>query len=143
MTVSDQEVTFIARVLLVDDDRMICRLYAKALRAEDFIVTECYAAEEALDRLLKGEIFDLLITDIMMAKMDGWELLDTVRKGLRLDALALPVIIISAFESSELEEKAFLRGASGCLIKPVVPLSKLINLAKIHTGRVRSKYHAT
>lgn len=139
----DQEITFIARVLLVDDDKMICRLYAEALRAEDFIVTECHSAEEALDHLLKGEKFDLLITDIMMAKMDGWELLDTIRKDLKRGALALPVIIISAFESTELETKAFIRGASGCLIKPVVPLSRLINLAKIHTGRVRSKYHAT
>lgn len=129
------------RVLLIDDDRAIRRMYADCLRAEKFEVVEEDSAEAGLEHLLKGEGFDLVITDIMMAKMDGWELLDTIRKKLSLDDVKLPVIVISAFDSAELEAKAFHRGANGCLVKPISPLAKLLNMAKIQTGRVRSKYN--
>jgi CheY-like chemotaxis protein len=84
----------------------------------------------------------LIVTDIMMAKMDGWEFLDTIRKELRLDDLVLPVIVISAFESDTLVAKALQHGANGCLTKPIRPLSKLTKLARIHTGRLRSKFDA-
>jgi CheY-like chemotaxis protein len=116
-------------------------MYADCLRAEKFEVVEEDSAEAGLEHLLKGEGFDLVITDIMMAKMDGWELLDTIRKKLSLDDVKLPVIVISAFDSAELEAKAFHRGANGCLVKPISPLAKLLNMAKIQTGRVRSKYN--
>ena len=129
------------RVLLIDDDRAIRRMYADCLRAEAFEVTEEDSAENGLEHLLKGEKFDLAITDIMMDKMDGWELLDTIRKKLNLSDVVLPVIVVSAFDSAELEAKAFHRGANGCLTKPILPLARLISMAKIQTGRMRSRYN--
>lgn len=130
------------RVLLVDDESLLRNMYAEVLRKEEFEVVERNSAEDALSDLLKGEQYDLVVTDIMMAKMDGWEFLDTIRKELKLDDLTLPVIIISAFESDTLVSKAFGRGANGCLTKPIKPLAKLVELAKIQTGRVRSKFDA-
>lgn len=129
------------RVLLIDDDRAIRRMYADCLRAEAFEVIEEDSAESGLDHLLKGEKFDLVITDIMMAKMDGWELLETIRRKLNLDDVKLPVIVISAFNSAELEARAFHLGANGCLTKPILPLAKLTSMAKVQTGRARSKYN--
>jgi len=131
------------RVLLVDDDTSIRKMYGEYLGAQGFDITEESTAIGALDRLLKGEEFDLVITDIMMAKMDGWELLETIREGLKLDDLVLPVIVISAFESDTLEAKALGKGANGSFVKGNDPLSKLLRLARIHTGQERSKYSDT
>ena len=129
-----------ARILLIDDDRLIRRQYSDGLRSEQFEVVEVGSAEDGLDILLRGEKFDLIITDIMLAKMGGWELLDTIRGELGLNELILPVIVISAFDCAEIEVKALHRGANGYLIKPIIPLSKLTNMAKIHTGLVKGKY---
>lgn len=131
------------RILLVDDDKLMRRMYAAVLRKDEFDVVEYASAEDALEHLIEGDTCDLVITDIMMAKMDGWEFLDTIRKDLKLDDLTLPVIIISAFNSDTLVAKALGRGANGCLTKPVKPLAKLTKLARIHTGRVRSKFDVT
>jgi len=132
-----------AKILLVDDDRTIRKMYGEYLRAHSFTVIEEGSATEALDRLMKGEVFDLVITDIMMAKMDGWEFLDTIRLELKLGDLALPVIIVSAFESDTLEAKALGKGANGSFVKGNDPLSKLLKQARIHTGQERSKYSDT
>lgn len=125
------------RILLIDDDQLLRRMYADCLRYEKFEVLEADSAEAGLDHLLKGEKFDLVITDVVMAKMNGWELLDTIRNELNLSDRELPVIIISAFDSAELEVKAFHRGANGCLTKPISPLTRLVSMAEIQTGRAR------
>lgn len=132
-----------ARVLLIDDDRGIRGMYATCLKSSGFEVVQADSGEDGLDHLIQGEKFDLVITDIMMARMDGWELLATIREKLKLGELQLPVLVISAFDSAELEAKAFQRGANGYLIKPIRPISKLVEMARIHTGQARSKFHAT
>lgn len=132
-----------ARILLVDDDQSIRKMYGDYLQAHGFDVVEESSALAALDRLMREEKFDLVITDIMMAKMDGWEFLGTIRKELKLNDLALPVIIVSAFESDTLEAKALGKGANGSFVKGSDPLSKLLRMARIQTGRERSKYSDT
>ena len=128
------------RIFLVDDEKLVRRMYESILQHDGFEVVPFDNAEDALELLMKGEPCDLVITDIMMAKMDGWEFLDSIRKELGHDDLTLPVIIISAFESDVLVVKALEHGANGCLTKPIRPLAKLTKLARIHTGRVRSKF---
>lgn len=132
-----------ARILLVDDDRSIRTMYAEYLGSHGFEVVEEDSAIGALGRLLGGEKYGLVITDIMMAKMDGWELLDTIREGLRLDSLALPVIVVSAFESDTLETKALGKGANGSFVKGNDPLSELLRQVRIQLGQERSKYSDT
>lgn len=129
-------------VLLIDDDKSIRRMYHELLTAADFVVTDAASAQDGLEHLLRGEVFDLVITDIMMAKMDGWELLTTIRKNLKLDESRLPVIVMSAFESDTLQMKALQYGANGHYVKGT-PLQKLIREAKIQTGQIRSDFSAT
>lgn len=130
-----------ARILLVDDDNTIRKMYTDILRSVDFDVKPVESAEEAIELLLEGEKFDLVITDIMLAKMDGWQLLHHIREHMKLDELKLPVIVISAFASAELETKAYRKGANGYLIKPIVPITRLTHMAKIQTGGLRSRFH--
>lgn len=129
-----------ARVLLVDDDRVMRRMYSDYITNAGFRVTEEASAIDALERLTRGEEFEVVVTDVMMAKMDGWEFLDRIRKDLQLGDLTLPVIVISAhFDSDKLRAEAFRRGASATYTK-AEPLSRLINAVKIHTGTMRSRF---
>lgn len=130
-----------ARILLIDDDQTIRHLYRDVLRASGEDVVDVGSAEEGLDLLIRGEKFDCVVTDIMMARMDGWDLLATIRQRLKLSDTQLPVIVVSAFESATLEMRAFHRGANGCLVKPIKPLTKLIQLVHVQTGRARSKFN--
>lgn len=132
----------VPKVLLIDDDDAIRRLYGAILRSEGFDITPMASAQAALESLLKGDTYDLVITDIMMAKMDGWDLLQAIRKRLKLDELKLPVIVMSAFESGALEFKALQYGANGHYVKGTT-VQKLIREAKIQTGLIRSNYSAT
>jgi two-component system chemotaxis sensor kinase CheA len=128
------------RILVVDDDRSVRRMYGDFLRADDYDVVEESSAIDALERLIANEQFDLVITDVMMARMDGWEFLDRIRVGLGLNSLQLPVIVVSAhFDSDNLRKEALGRGASATYTK-AEPLSKLVQEVRIHTGRMRSKF---
>lgn len=114
-------------ILLVDDDVFTLRVYSDVLKAEGFVVITASSGEEALDVLERIHI-DLLITDIMMAKMDGWQLIENIRQKLRKDEVSLPIIVMSAFESAELEVKCFKYGANAWLTKPIHPLTNLTKL---------------
>lgn len=132
--------TKLPRILLVDDDRSIRKMYGNFLRTEGFEVIEEASAIEALYRLTSGEKFDLVVTDVMMAKMDGWEFLETIRKDLKLDSVTLPVIVISAhFRSDTLRAEALKKGASSTFAKGE-PLPRLLLETKIHTGTMRSRF---
>jgi len=128
------------KVLLVDDDRAIRTMYRDLFEKNGFSVHTEESAIGALEILASGEAFDVVVTDIMMAKMDGWELLDTIRGMLKLSDTELPVVVISAFESDTLEVKAYSHGANASFIKGKDPLTKLLRLVRIQTGLERSKY---
>jgi len=129
------------RILLVDDDSTIRLMYKSLLEAEGYTVVEENCAVEALNRLAKEEKFDLVITDIMMAKMDGWEFLKAIRNDVGLSSLELPVIVVSAhFSSDFLQAEAFKLGASSTYTKGE-PVSRLLKEVKIHTGTMRSKFN--
>lgn len=129
------------RILLVDDDRTVLAMLRDRLEKDGFSVVTAQSAAEALEELSRGQ-FDLVITDIMMAKMDGWELIETIRGDLGIEKEVLPVIVITAFEEKGLETKAWRKGAASVYLKGRQPLAKLVNEARIQTGRVRSKFNA-
>lgn len=128
------------KILLVDDDALVRTMYADFLEKDGNAVSTVSSADEAMTRLAAGDRFDLLVTDIMMARIDGWELLDYVRKTLKLDELRLPVIIISSFESDMLNAQALGKGANGSFVKGGDPLEELARMVRIHTGRMRSTF---
>ena len=79
-----------SRILVVDDDPDIAELVVETLAAEGFEAVSCLSGEEAL-RLMDGGRFDLMILDVMMPGMDGYELCQRVR--VRFD---VPIIFLSA-----------------------------------------------
>lgn len=112
------------RILLIDDDRTILAMYGDYLRANGFDVLTAENGEAGLAVLIeKGA--DVVVTDVMMAKMNGWQLLDYIRGDLGMDEVKLPVIVMSAVESVDLSMEYMRHRANDWLTKPIRPLARL------------------
>ena len=114
-----------ARVLVVDDDPGVLRMLVAVLRREGFDVREARDGREALDVLSGGDI-DLVLLDLMMPVMNGWDVLD-VRKG-DPSLRAVPIIVITANVGPE--TSAILQhGVSALLPKPfdLTHLAEIVN----------------
>ncbi len=100
------------RILIVDDEKSMCQFLTIMLRKEGYQITAAANGAKALEQY-KGAKFDLVITDIRMAGMDGIELLSELKK---LDP-TVPVIIMTAYASQKSAIDAVNHGAFHYLIK--------------------------
>lgn len=116
-----------AKVLLVDDEKDIVEFLQYNLEAEGFEVISAYDGEAALSQM--KEMPDLVVIDVMMPKMNGYD----VCKQIRLNELYddIPVIFLTAKTSEFDELKGFDLGADDYIKKPISP--------KMLVARVKSK----
>lgn len=123
-------------ILIVDDDKNTRRLYQAVLENEGYQV---FSAENGNDALLvmDREHIDLVIVDIMMPGMDGYEFTKTLRETNN----ALPVLMVSAKQLPEDKKKGFLVGTDDYMTKPVdeeemlLRIKALLRRAKIVSER--------
>ena len=115
------------RVLIVDDDPMVCMAIEIYLERHGFHVTIADGGEAGL-RALEGTPFDLMIVDIFMPHMRGFESIRIFHER----APTIPLIAMSGYAFANLDSPApdFLRmalelGATRCLRKPFAPLALL------------------
>ncbi len=101
------------KLLVVDDDPEMCSLLAEALEGEGLSVTAVEDSQEALKRI-RGEEFDVLITDLRMKGLKGLDLLEESQRVAPLT----PVIIITAFGTIESAIQAMKMGAYDYVTKP-------------------------
>ena len=78
------------RILVVDDDKNTRRLLQAVLEAENYTVFSAENGEEALE-VMDREHIDLAVLDVMMPKMDGWEVCREIRKNSKV-----PIIMLTA-----------------------------------------------
>ncbi len=123
-----------AHVLVVDDHPEMAQLLADQLQGAGFIVDVAAGGKEALQRL-RVEVPDLVITDLRMEEVDGFDVLDGVHEV----EPGLPVIVMTAFGAIENAVEAIKRGAYHYLAKPV-QLSELLVFVQraLADRRVRS-----
>ncbi len=103
-----------ARILVVDDDAVTCRLLAEVLRRDEAEVVTCTDPRQALARVA-AEPVDLAIIDVRMPEMGGLELL----RRLRESCADLPIIVMTAFGSIDTAVQAFASGAVDYVSKPM------------------------
>ena len=115
-----------ATVLIVDDDPRLREVIRVNLEYDGMVVREAATAEEGLRALEGGEPPDLVMLDVMMPGLDGWEMLRRVREQHGLDSL--PVIMFSG-KADGGREKAKAGGAQAFIGKPLDPLA-LVEQAK-------------
>jgi len=102
-------------VLVADDDAWILRMVATVLEKRGYSVETAVDGEDALARAL-ARTPDLLITDVMMPKMDGWSLVRQLRSHAEL--AMLPVIFLTALSSEDDRIRGFRLGADDYVTKP-------------------------
>lgn len=102
------------RILVVDDELPQATLLEEMLASEGHQVQRAGSGEEAVRTFMK-EGFDLVVTDISMAPMDGWEVARRVRQRQR----AVGVILVTGMEADYPEDELEEAGVDRCLAKPV------------------------
>ncbi|MBV7389273.1 MULTISPECIES: response regulator transcription factor [Enterococcus] len=102
------------RLLIVEDDENLALLYQSALKRAYFSTEIARNGLEALDILDKQHI-DLIISDIMMPDMDGYELADSLRSA----GFDLPILFITAKDRFEDKKRGFDLGVDDYMVKPI------------------------
>jgi len=102
------------KILIAEDDRELCRLFAHVLIKNGYSVKEVSNGKEALDAL-DNDYFDLIISDIMMPVMDGYEFV----RMLRNSGNNTPVMMITAKDAFDDMRMGFLSGSDDYMIKPI------------------------
>jgi two-component system, NtrC family, response regulator PilR len=103
----------VEKILVVDDEQSLRDVLSIMLKRAGYAVTSAMDGEEAIE-LLNKEIFDLVITDLRMPKIDGMEVLKAVKSA----SPETVVLIITAFASADSAVEAMKQGAYDYLTKP-------------------------
>ena len=101
------------RLLVVEDERALNRVLTKHLKNKGYSVDSCENGSDALDYLEMAD-YDLVILDVMLPGMDGWEVLKQIRKR----ELNSSVIMLTALDSVEDKVRGLDGGADDYLTKP-------------------------
>jgi len=104
-----------AHVLVVDDDVNICELQRLYLERENFQVTVCHDGYRAVE-IFKEKAPDIVILDIMLPGMDGWEVCREIRK-----ISSIPIIMLSAKDETFNKVLGLELGADDYIVKPFEP----------------------
>ncbi|MGG5252671.1 response regulator transcription factor [Neobacillus sp. SM06] len=118
------------KILVVDDEKEMRQLLKIYLQQENYQVEEAADGSEAYQKILKND-YDLMILDVMMPLMDGWETIEQVRK-----VSDLPIILLTAKGAIEDKVQGLSTGADDYLVKPfdaaelIVRVKALLRRAK-------------
>ena len=104
------------KILVVDDEARMRKLVRDFLTNKGFTVIEAGDGEEAVDTFFAQKDIALVLLDVMMPKMDGWEVLKTIRKYSQV-----PVIMLTARSEERDELQGFSLGVDEYISKPFSP----------------------
>ncbi len=116
------------KVLLVDDDMRNLFAMSKVLDDKGMVIIEAENGKVAIDKLEKANNVDLILMDIMMPIMDGYEAMTKIRKNPAFKSI--PIIAITAKAMKDDYEKCIAAGASDYLTKPL-DVDKLMSLMNV------------
>lgn len=122
------------KILVIDDEETVRKVLRIHLGKDGYEVREAGDGEEAIEQLKKNN-FDLLICDIMMPKMDGWEVLRAVRSHPRTKDI--PVIFLTAKDQDSDMFKGYEMGANYYVTKPFTK-SQLLFGVNLMFGKERN-----
>ncbi|MGM9535582.1 MAG: response regulator transcription factor [Intestinibacter sp.] len=136
-------------ILVIEDNKNMRKLICATLKQNGYSTYEASDGEVGLDVLDTTHI-DLIICDIMMPNMDGYEFTETLREG----HCEIPIIIVTAKEQLEDKKKGFSMGADDYMVKPIdfeelilrigaiLRRSKIVNDHKITIGNTVLDYNS-
>jgi len=109
------------RIIIAEDEAPMARALSLKLERVGFEATHVSNGEEALNEMKKGK-FDLALIDLVMPKMDGFSLLEEMKKK----KIKTPVIVLSNLSQEEDAEKAKKMGAKGFFVKSNTTIADII-----------------
>lgn len=115
-------------IMLVDDKETIAKILAVYLSSE-YDLEYFDNPLPCLERLKKGVLPDLIISDILMPKMQGDQFLDILKKDERF--AHIPVVMLSSEDSSSERVRLLANGASDYIVKPFNPLELKVRISKM------------
>ena len=122
------------QILVVDDDKHIRRLFRAVLEDAGYGVHAAANGEEALE-IMDREYIDLVVLDVMMPKLDGYEF----TKILRENNNTLPILMVSAKQLPQDKKKGFLVGTDDYMTKPIDEEEMLLRIrALLRRARIAS-----
>ena len=101
------------RILVVDDESRMRKLVHDVLERHDYYVIEAADGEEAVSIFFQNKNIDLLILDVMMPKMNGWEVVRTIRQYSEV-----PIVMLTARGEEQDELQGFQLGVDEYISKP-------------------------
>lgn len=129
METADQTAT--RKILLVEDDDALANVYLMRLEVEGFEVRRAINGEEALAAAIDYHP-DLILLDVMMPKIDGYEVLDILRHTPQ--TASTKIIVITALSQDTDRKRAQDLGADDFLVKSQVVIADVIMRIKYHLG---------
>ncbi len=124
------------KILLVEDDKDLNKTVCAYLNRNNYETIGCFDANEAYNELY-GNVFDLIISDIMMPKADGFEFAETVRS---LDR-EIPILFMTARDDFSSKQRGYRIGIDDYMVKPVdldellLKIGALLRRAKIAASK--------
>ena len=106
------------RILVVDDEKDYCEVLKMILENNGYVVETCFNGKEALD-ILEERSFDVVVSDLSMPVMDGFEASRAIRALDRPDAATVPILAMTAQASDECAQSCHQVGMNGRLVKPL------------------------
>lgn len=115
------------KILIVEDDIALREIYKIRLSAEGYVIVEAENGEDAVGKIIK-ERPDLVILDVMMPRISGFEMLELVR--MTPEIADLKVIVMTALSAEEQRERAENLGALRYIVKSQVGIEDMVGIVK-------------
>lgn len=125
------------KILVVEDDRELNKTVCSYLIQNGYETVGCLSANEAYDAMYGGTLFDLIVSDIMMPGIDGFEFAKTVRELNR----QIPILFMTARDDFASKQRGFKMGIDDYMVKPIdldellLRIEALLRRAKIATSK--------
>jgi len=124
------------KVLVIEDEadaQDVVRMILQGCGAQVFVAS---SAEEALELLTDHPVLTVVVTDLALPSMNGWELLSTLRS--RSELSGTPVVAMTAYHSTQVAQEAIQAGFAAYIPKPINSMTfaeDLANIVSIHSGK--------
>lgn len=125
------------KILVVEDDRELNKTVCSYLIQNGYETVGCLSANEAYDAMYGGTLFDLIVSDIMMPGIDGFEFAKTVRELNQ----QIPILFMTARDDFASKQRGFKMGIDDYMVKPIdldellLRIEALLRRAKIATSK--------
>lgn len=113
------------KILIVEDNELNMKLFNDVLQYQNYLTDKAFDGEEAFEKIIKNR-YDLIILDIQLPKMDGFSLIEKIKKE---NIKTPPIIITSACAMDEDKKRAKMLGIDTYITKPIDIMS-FINTVK-------------